>query len=238
MDGNFQFFEGYNYQILYSNSRFGLPLYPDWSVYSGIVTMPEFYRYSGHINIVDSSRGLKLRISGDYTYRKDSMATTSGFALNDTIFGRNASEEGVFGGITITGMKQTRKLAGFLRLYGGAEFEAAISPQSNIFFVEYAYDVGENRIVEQNIFNTAGKARMNLWARALLGIELVFFDRVGVNAEVKSGLGTQIVLQETSFGLAANAWYLGLNYYFWDFTRAKRLPAAPAERPATPLPSF
>jgi hypothetical protein len=202
--------------MLYSDARYGLPLYSNWQVYSGIVLMPEFYRYGAHINLVDTSRGLKLRITADYSHRKDSMATTSGFALNDTIFGRNASETGAFFGVTVAGIKHTRKFFNFLRLYGGVEFELGLSPQSKIYFVEYSKDVGENRIVEYNEFNTVGKARFNLWGRALLGVETVFFERFGFNAEIKSGLGTQVVLQENCYGLAANAWYLGLNYYFWD----------------------
>ncbi|MEM0996844.1 MAG: hypothetical protein AAGN35_07185 [Bacteroidota bacterium] len=237
-DGNVQFFEGYNHNILYADARFGLPLYPDWSVYSGIVLLPEFYRFGGHVNLVDTARSLKLRITGEYSYRKDSLATTSGFALNDTIFGRNASEAGTFFGVSVAGMKHTRKFLGFLRLYGGAELEFSLSPRSDIFFVEYGYDVGENRIVDLNYFETQGKLRMHLWARALLGVEMVFFDRFGVNAEIKSGLGTQLVLQETSFGMGTNMYYLGVNYYLWDYARPKRIDPAPVAPPATPLPRF
>lgn len=218
MDGNIQFFEGYNYLILYSDAQFGLPLYADWQVYSGISLIPEFFQASANFSLVDTSRGLRLRFSANYSYRKDSLAMTSGFAVNDTIFGRNASEEGRFYGFTASGMKLTRKFLGFLRLYAGAEIQLGLSPRSTISLTEYSYDIGEGRVIEANTFAAPGKARFNLWGRALVGLEAVLGGHYGLTLEVKSGLGTQFVLGESSYGLAANAYHIGLSYYFWDFT--------------------
>lgn len=222
-DGTTQFFEGYNYEILLSNARAGLPIFLDWPDYSGVVVLPEYHQFAGHAAWVDTIRGLKLRAGLTYLQRKDSMATTADFTRNDTIFGRNASEFARYYGVTFGGMKMSRKLLNCIRLYGGAEVEMVFSPRSDIYFLLFAYDIGDQRIVEANEFEVGGKARANVYASALLGLETVFFKRIGFFLEVKSGLGAQVVLREKTFGLAKNAYHLGLNYYLWDYKR-KPLP--------------
>lgn len=222
-DGTSQFFDSYNYQILMSNAQQGLPIFLDWPSYSGVVVLPEYWQLEAHAAWVDTIRGLKLRAGLSYLQRLDSMATTGNFMRNDTVFGRNASEFARFYGITLGGVKMSRKLGNFMRLYGGAEFEALLAPRSDIYFLLFAYDIGEERIIEFNEFNVKGKPRLNLYGSALLGMEMVFWKHFGFFLEVKSGLGMQVVLRERTFGIAKNAYHLGLNYYLWDYKR-KPLP--------------
>ena len=218
-DGSHQFFDGYNYQILNANAREGLPVFLDWPDFSGAVILPTYWQVEGHAAWVDTSRGIKIRTGLTYMQRKDSMQTGSEFSRYDTIYGRNASEFGHFYGFTAAAMKQSRKFWGFLRLYGGAEVEAMVSPRSDIYFLLYAYDIGEERIVDLNEFEVEGKPRFNLYASALLGLETVFWKHFGFFLEVKSGLGGQFVLREQTFGMAKNAYHLGLNWYLWDYKR-------------------
>ena len=222
-DGTTQFFESYNYEVLLANAREGLPIFLDWPDYSGVVLLPEYHQFAGHAAWVDTIRGLKLRAGLTYLQRKDSMATTADFTRNDTIFGRNASEFARYYGITVGGMKMSRKLFNTVRLYGGAEIEMVVAPRSDIYFLLFAYDIGEQSIVDFNEFRVEGKARANFYGSALLGLETVFFKHIGFFFEVKSGLGMQVVMREKTFGLAKNAYHIGLNYYLWDYKR-KQLP--------------
>lgn len=218
-----QYFDGYNYEALLANVRAGLPLFFDWPQYSGEILVPDYLQFEGHVAWVDTIRGFKMRGGLTYFQRFDTMATTSMVARFDTILGRNASEFSRFGGVTWAGMKQSRKIGGFLRLYGGAEFEVMFSPSSDISFLEYAYDVGEEQFLSINEFELEGKPKFNLFASALLGLETVFFEHIGFLFEVKSGLGIQLLANESSFGLAKNAYHAGLNYYLFDYKR-KPLP--------------
>ena len=97
------------------------------------------------------------------------------------------------------------------------------SPSSDISFLEYAYDVGEEQFLSINEFELEGKPKFNLFASALLGLETVFFEHIGFLFEIKSGLGIQLLANESSFGLAKNAYHAGLNYYLFDYKR-KPLP--------------
>lgn len=240
-DGNVQFFEGYNYLVLYADATSGLPIYPDWNVYSGLTILPRFYQFGANVAWVDTVRGLKLRLGGSYAYRADSMQFVGGFAVNDTVFGRNASEKGHFFGFNFSGMKQTRKILKFMRLYGGAEVEFLISPSSEISFLEYSFDVGDQEFIELNTFSASGKPRFNVFASALLGMETVFAKHFGFTVEVKSGLGAQLVVRETAFGLAKTTWHLGLNYYLFDYKRRplpKPEPIPDTYNGEPPLPEF
>lgn len=226
-DGVNQFFEGYDYEILNANVKTGMPVFLDWPDYAGEIILPDYQQFAGHAAWVDTSRGFKLRAGLTWFQRHDSMRTSGAFIQNDTIFGRNASEKGQFYGLTLGGMKMTRKYGNFIRLYGGAEIEAMFSPKSDIYFLLYAYDFSEQAITEVNEFYLKGKPRFNIFASALLGLETVFSHRFGFFLEVKSGLGTQLVLRESAFGMAKNAYHLGINYYLWDYQRKKPPPPKP-----------
>ncbi|MEM7039049.1 MAG: hypothetical protein AAF570_18865, partial [Bacteroidota bacterium] len=119
MDGNVQFYEGYNWENLYTDAQSGLPIYTDWMQYGESVQLPEFYQFGANVAFVDSSRNLRARLGIVGSYRKDSMVSTSAFAVNDTVFGRNGSVSGRFYGVNFGLMLRTRKLANFLRFYGG-----------------------------------------------------------------------------------------------------------------------
>lgn len=223
VDGNVQFFEGYDHEILYANAQSGLPIYPDWPAYSRGVVQPKYFQFGAQVAFVDSIRGIKFRLGGYYSRRSDSMAYGSDFAINDTVFGRRASEKGAFGSISFAGMKQSRKLLGIFRFHGGAELELGLSPQSRISYAEYSYDLGENKIIEYNEFSALGKPRFLVFGSAILGMETIFLHRLGFTAEVKSGLGAQIVVKEKSFGMARTSYHFGINYYLFDYKR-KPLP--------------
>ena len=222
-NGSNQFFDGYNFEHLLANVRAGLPLFFDWPEYTGEVLVPDYLQFEGHVAWVDTIRGFKMRGGVTYFQRFDSMATTSNILRFDTILGRNAGEFTRFGGLTWAGMKQSRKLGNFIRLYGGAEVELLYSPSSTINFVEYAYDVGDEEFLSVNEFQLEGKTKFNFFGSALLGLETVFFEHIGFLIEVKSGLGMQFIANEGSFGMAKNAYHLGVNYYLFDYKR-KPLP--------------
>ncbi len=218
-NGSHQFFDGYNYEVLTANAREGLPVFLDWPDYSGAVVLPEYRQFGVNAAWVDTTRGFKIRVGLTYFERKDSLQTGSDFMRYDTIFGRNASEFGRFYGFTAAGVKQSRKILNFFRLYGGAEIEAMVSPRSDIYFLLYAYDIGEERFVDINEFNVEGKPRFNVYGSALVGLETVFWKHLGFFLEAKSGLGAQFVLRERTFGMAKNAYHIGMNWYLWDYRR-------------------
>lgn len=223
VDGSMQFFEGYGHQILYANAQSGLPIYPDWQAYSRGIVIPSYYQFGSYIAFVDSIRGYKLRLGVHYSHRSDSMAYGSDFAINDTVFGRRASEKGAFGTVSFGGMKQTRKILNFLRFHGGAEFEIGMSPKSKIAFAEYSYDIGDKKIIEYNEFRAKGNPRFLVFGSAILGLETTFLNSFGFTAEVKSGLGAQLVVKEKGFGMARTSYHFGLNYYLFEYKR-KPLP--------------
>lgn len=237
-----QFFEGYDQQILYANARSGLPIYPDWGFYSRGVLIPQHWQVGANLSLVDSVRGLKLRFSGYFAKRTDSMAYVADFFVNDTIYGRLASERSSYGTVALAGIKQTRTLFHFLRFHGGAELEFGLSPSSQIRFAEYAYDLGDNRLLEYNEFSARGKPRFLAFASAVLGLETVFARRIGFLLEVKSGLGAHLMVKEKAFGMARTSYHVGLNYYLFDYRRKalpRPLPPPPKEdgapqRPPTP----
>jgi hypothetical protein len=243
--GSVQFFQGYDARILYADAQSGLPIYPDWGLYSRTTVFPTFYQYGAHCSVVDTVRGLKLRFSANYSHRLDSMEYGSDFIVNDTIYGRRASEEGSFGSVAIAGLKQSRTILGFLRLHGGAELELGLSPTSRIAFVEYSFDYGAEQIVDYNEFRAKGKPRFSAYATAIMGMEATFFKHFGFSAEVKSGLGAQLVVKEKAFGMGRTTYHLALNYYFFDYKRRSlpkpiRVPIIrPENSPETPpTPSF
>jgi hypothetical protein len=242
-DGSVQFFEGYDVGILYADAQSGLPIYSDWGLYSRGAILPTYYQFGIHAALVDTIRGLKLRISGMFAHREDSMNYSSDFHVNDTVYGRIASEKGSFGSASIAALKQTRKLLKFVRFYGGAELELGLSPTSKILFSEYAADIGEDRLVEYNEFRSKGKPRFLAMATAILGFETVFFKHFGFAFEVKSGLGYQLVVKEKAYGMGRTTYHVGLNYYLFDYSR-KALPRpsmVPRERhegDQPPTPGF
>lgn len=223
IDGSVQFFEGYDARILYSDAQSGLPIYPDWGLYSRGALLPAYYQMGVRVGLVDTVRGVKLRVSGLYSHREDSMNYGSDFHVNDTVYGRIASEKGSFGALAVAGIKQSRKILGFLRFHGGAEIEVGLSPRSRIDFTEYAVDAGEQRYVEYNEFKAVGKPRFNVYGNAILGLETVFFKHWGFVLEVKSGLGWQLVVKERAYGMGRTTYHAGISYYLFDFHR-KALP--------------
>lgn len=244
-DGSVQFFQGYDARILYADARSGLPIYPDWGYYSRSTVFPSFWQVGAHAAIVDTVRGLKLRFSANYSRRKDTMDYASDFIVNDTVYGRLASEEGSFGSVAMAGLKQTRTVLGCLRFHGGAELELGLSPRSSILFEEYAFDFGEEQIVSYNAFRAVGKPRFVGFATAVLGVEAVFFKHIGFSFEVKSGLGGQVVVKQKAFGMGRTTYHAALNYYLFDYRRRPlpkpiRVPIPPEERepPQPPTPGF
>lgn len=240
MDGNVQFFEGFDQEILYADASSGLPLYTDWHLYSRGSLLPTYYQFGLQAGLTDTLRALRLRLGIQYAYRKDSIDYSSDFYTNDTVLGRVGSEQGGFGGVSIAGLKQSRKLLGFLRLYGGAELELSLSPRGRIHFIEYSYDLSEQKVLEMNTFSAISKPRMVVFVNAILGFETVFAQRFGFVGELRSGLGSQIVLKQRAKGIARTTFQLGLQYYLWDY-RKKSLPQRPhtvEEEPATPMPQF
>lgn len=213
-DGNIQHFDGYNYRLLYANARFGLPLLPDWEYYSPLTVAPQYWEAGGSIWLGEKARKLRARFSLGLSHRRDSMLYTSAFAVNDTIYGRTASEESWFLSLGATGIKHTRRLAGLFYLYGGAEIWAGFSPGSNIRFIMYEFDYGDNRILGLDEFLVSGKARLNLYIHALVGLEAILGNRLGLMAELRSGVGAHIVVRERLAGLSRTAFLGGLNYYF------------------------
>ncbi len=244
-DGSVQFFQGYDARILYADAQAGLPIYPDWGLYSRSTVFATFFQVGAHASVVDTVRGIKLRFSANYSRREDTMDYTSDFIVNDTIYGRFATEHGSFGSVAIAGLKQSRKILGFLRFHGGAELELGLSPTSRISFAEYSFDYGAERIVDYNEFRAVGKPRFVGYATAILGMETVFFKHFGFSAEVKSGLGAQLVVKEKAFGMGRTTYHLALNYYLFDYNR-RALPrpikvpviGAEGQAPAPPTPGF
>ena len=244
-NGTVQFFEGYAAKILYADAQAGLPIYGDWGSYSRTTVIPTFFQFGAHASVVDTIRGLKLRFSGNYSQRFDSMSYASDFVINDTVYGRLASERGSFGSVAVAGLKQSRKLLGIFRFHGGAELELGLSPTSRIGFVEYAFDYGAGTIVDYNTFRAVGKPRFTGYATAILGMEAVFFKHFGFTLEVKSGLGAQYVVKGGTFGLGRTTYHAALNYYFFDYNR-KALPKPirvpiiyeDEERQQPPTPGF
>jgi len=224
MGGSVQFFDGYNVDILYANARSGLPLYPDWNVFSQAALMPEWWQAGAQVGIVDTTGGLRLRFGLNFAHKHDSMSYVSGFAVNDTIYGRDAGEEYNMFSATFAGIRSTRKLFNFLRVYIGAEMEVGLIPGSDIRFLEYSYDFGDQRIVDLNRFEVEGKARLNLFGSALVGVETMFAKRFGFSAEVKSGIGIHLVINENTIGLSKTGYFLSLNYYFRDYKNRKPSP--------------
>lgn len=224
MTGNVQFFDGYNSDILYANASSGLPLYPDWNVFSQAALLPEWWQAGAQVGLVDTTGGLRLRFGANFARKRDSLSYVSGYAINDTIFGRDAGEEYNVFSLSMAGIRSTRKLFNFLRVYIGAEMEIGLIPGSDIRFIEYSYDFGDQRIVDLNRFDVDGKARLNLFGSALVGIETMFAQRFGFSAEVKSGIGLHLVVNENTSGLSKTGFFFSLNYYLRDYKNRKPSP--------------
>jgi hypothetical protein len=76
-------------------------------------------------------------------------------------------------------------------------------------------------------------------------MEAVFFKHIGFTAEVKSGLGAQVVVKERAFGMGRTTYHIALNYYLFDYKRRPlpkpiRVPIRfpEAESPQPPTPDF
>lgn len=234
LDGRVQFFDGYNREILFANASSGLPLYSDWHLFSGESLLPDYFQAGFNFGFTDSIRGLRLRVGALYVNRRDTVAYSGGYLTTDTVLGRLGNEQGAFGGVSVAIMKQSRTLLKFLRLYGGADLEAGLSVKSEIRLSEFAYDMGEQRFLDYNVFSANGKPRMDVFLNAVVGLETVFAKRFGFMFEVRSGLGTQVVVKEKAFGMARTAFVGGLQYYLWDHQR-KPLPPRNPEWEDAPL---
>jgi hypothetical protein len=212
--GNTQYFEGFNHALLYNNATSGLPIYSDWGVYSNNILIPRYRSLNIYLSHMDTVRNLKTRLGAFFYEREDSMLYVSAFAVNDTIFGRQAREKAGFGGISGSAMITTKQLFRFLRLYGGASLEIGFSPGSKIHFVEYALDYGDQRIIDYNEFFSKGKPRIDFYGSAILGLETCFAGRVGFSLEARSGAGLHLIVNEPAIGISKIVVFGGLNYYF------------------------
>lgn len=243
VDGSVQFFEGYDASILYADAQSGLPIYPDWGLYSRFAILPKYYQFGLRAALVDTIRGVKLRFGAAYSHREDSVNYGSDYQVNDTVYGRIASEKGSFGSISFAALKQSRKVLKCIRFYGGVKVELGLSPTSKILFTEYAADLGEDRYVEYNEFRAKGKPRFNVSGTALLGLETVFFKHFGFLFEVESGLGWQLVVNEKAFGMGRTTYHVGLSYYLFDYNRKPlprpiKVPKREDEPEQPPTPGF
>ena len=224
MDGVMNYLNSYNSDVLIINSRLGLPIYSDWGQYESRALMPEYNQYNLHLSMVDTLRLMRLRFGLGYVNRLDSLFYDSMFAINDTVFRRSSSERSRYLNLSFSVLKSSRKIFKFLRFHAGLNLEVAASPSTDIYFWEASFDVGEERVIEFNQFDVVGKPRLNTNALAVVGMEMIFFHRLGINLEVRSGLGAQLIARESVLGLSKTVWQAGLNYYFWDHPDPKPKP--------------
>lgn len=215
-DGNIQYFDGFSQEVLYTNSRSGLPLYSDWMVFSGFSVLPKYYSFYGSAGFADTTKNLRLRFGGGFYHKEDSLYYTGGYAVHDTIFIRTGSEAATYFSAHVAGLKTSRKLLHVLRLYTGAELELGFAPTSRVRFHEYEYDFGEDKILHANHFNSTGKARANVLGTAIVGVEAVFGSRIGFHAEARSGIGLHWVPKQGAYGLSRIGYQVGMNLYFLD----------------------
>lgn len=216
-DGNVQFFDGYNHEIMYTNAQAGLPLYNDWIVYSGYGMIPRYSSFALTAGMADTVKNLRLSFGVGSFFKEDSLFYTGGYAVQDTIYGRSGSETARYYSAHFGGYKTTRRLAKVFRLYTGAELEFAFSPTANIRFFEFQYDYGDDKIIQENRFDARGKARANIYGSAIVGLETIFWNRVGFYTEVRSGIGVHWVPKQGTFGLSRIAYQAGIRFYFLNY---------------------
>ncbi len=211
--GPTQFFEGYTWELMQANSSSGLPLLPQWELFTGATVASTHFQAGERVYILDTSGTFRLRASLSYARRTDSLFY-NGPVANDTIEGRAGKEISNFIAAGFSTIKSTRKLAGFLRLYAGAEMELALSPRSVITFWQWQVDFGEQQyVLEPDRFDARGRPRFTAFAFAQLGFEIYVLKSIAFNFEGRSGIGAHLVVRETPVGLSKTQLSFGLNVY-------------------------
>ena len=211
VDGTMQYFEGYNYNILYSNASSGLPIVTDWPQYSQLSTFPKWANGTASVQFADTLKKLRLRVSASYYARKDSMIYTSASG-SDFVYGKIATERSTYGAIGIGLAKTTRKLFKCLYLYGGAEVQAGFSLSSKIDFLEYSFDVVQDTLGFMNEYHVKGRFRMVPVFSALLGMEIRPIPWIGLVLEAQSGIGVHYVINQSAFGISRTCLLAGLAF--------------------------
>ena len=213
VDGTMQFFEGYNYRILYANSRSGMPIRSDWDLYSQLSTFPKWYQGNVWVQFADTIKKLRIRVNASLFSRKDSMIYTSALGMNDIVYGRIAVEKGYYGAIGLGLAKTTKKLLKSLFLYGGAEVQAGFSLGSNVNFVEYGVDVVTGNLAFMDEYQAKGRFRIVPIFSALLGMEFRPISWLGLVLEAQSGIGVHYVINQSAFGVSRTCLLGGLAFY-------------------------
>jgi hypothetical protein len=212
--GTSQFFDSYTREVMYLNAQSGLLLYQDWDVYSAYTVTPVYKGAGGFISFADSARKFRVRLAATFSQRNDSMAYRSGFAVNDTIYGRDGHEVTRFVGVNAGFFKYTRPVLKFLRFHCGADVEAGLAATSKIVFYEFAYDYGDQVIVELDEFHAPGRLRLNLYFGAMIGTEILLGPHLALSAEVRTGVGLHWIPKEKPLGISRNNWIVGTAWYF------------------------
>ena len=215
-DGGANYFDGYTYEILRANvnaGNLGFPIHNDWNLYSPFSTSPTFSDFGAYFHLADTNLNLRLRFAGSWMERSDSMHYQGSFAVNDTVSIRIGTERSRMAGLGVTVMRTTRNYGRFFRLYAGGMFEMYGTTRTAITYKECNYDLSEQRIVEQIPYTFRGKPRLNIYGSAVIGAEFTFFQRIGLTAEVRSGIGPQFKAGEKTLGIAKTAFMLGAHAY-------------------------
>ena len=142
------------------------------------------------------------------------MIYSSALGSNDMVYGRGAIEKANYISAGFSMMKTTKRLFRFLYLYGGAEIEFGFSPGSQINFWEYTYDYKKDSVLQMNEFKIKGKARFLPFFSALLGAEIRPIQAIGLNLEVRSGVGAHFVVNENPVGVSRTVLVAGISLYF------------------------
>lgn len=215
-DGGANYFEGYNYLNLRSNiqiGRIGFPIHNDWSFYTPFATQPEYFEAGGFFHLADTNLNLRLRMNVSYSQIRDTMFYQSGFSVDDTVFRRSGSESIRFLSLGVTMMKTSRNFGKTVRFYAGGMGEVFATTGSQIEYTEAAYDLGLDEEVSQDVLIFDGKPRLNLYGSAVVGVELTFFQRLGLVGEVHSGIGAQVKVGEKPTGISKVLYSLGVQYF-------------------------
>ena len=215
-DGLTNYFDGYNYNNLRSNVQvgtLGFPIHNDWGSYTLFANQPQYYEIGGFFQLADTNLNLRLRFTASYAETRDTMFYQSAFSVDSLVFRRVGMESARMISVGAAMMKTSRNYGRFFRMYAGGMAEVFGATGSSIDYLESAYDIHTQQEVSRNDFVFNGKPRLNLYGSAVLGVELTFFERLGVTAEVHSGIGAQIKVGEKPAGISKVLYLVGAQYY-------------------------
>ena len=214
MDGMVQYFDGYTEKIFNANVRSGVPRRADWDYFGNSAYRPSYAQAGLYMHFLHTKKNYRGRVTLSWAQRADTMHYQSMFTTADTLYGRAAIEKVGFLSLGLTAMKTSKLLWKFLRIYGGIEVEFAFSSTSKIRYWEYKYNFDSMKFEDYGQYEGKGKPRLDLYASALVGLEICFLKRMGITIEGKSGFGGHFILAESPAGISKTGYMLGLNYYF------------------------